>query len=164
MTARLVVLTLVAALAVSAGLPAAVPAEPGAGPAAKQKKKRKAVKCRKSQVRVKLGRRTVGCRSLRAALPAPREGDARLLLAGAALDDLEGLRDRRGRRAPSLKKLSRKVGPRAYRTIRRAIPQGLARMDRLRALHQDTLDAERRLDTADLAPGGTVADGAGEGA
>ena len=82
-------------------------------------------------MRVKLGRRTVGCRSLRAALPAPREGDARLLLAGAALDDLEGLRDRRGRRAPSLKKLSRKVGPRAYRTIRRAIPQGLARMDRL---------------------------------
>ncbi len=78
-----------------------------------------------------MGRRTVGCRSLRAALPAPRDGDARLLLAAAALDDLEGLRDRRGRRAPSLKKLFRKVGPRAYRTVQRAIPQGFARMDRL---------------------------------
>ena len=60
-------------------------------------------------------------------------GDARLLLAQSALDDLGGLRDRRGRRAPSLKKLFRKVGPRAYRTVQRAIPQGLARLDRLAA-------------------------------
>ena len=99
---------------------------------AKHKKKRKAVKCRKNQVRIKLKRRTVGCRSLRAALPAPRQGDPRLLLAKTALDDdLAGVRDRRGRRAPSLKKLFRKVGPRAYRKVQAAIPQGLARLDKL---------------------------------
>ncbi len=138
MPARLILLTLVAALFVTALAPAAgaSPADPTATAAAKQKKKqkkRKAVKCRKSQVRIKVGKRTVGCRSLRAALPAPRDGDARLLLAQSALDDLGGLRDRRGRRAPSLKKLFRKVGPRAYRTVQRAIPQGLARLDGLAA-------------------------------
>ena len=138
MPARLILLTLVAALFVTALAPAAgaSPADPMAAAAAKQtkkQKKRKAVKCRKSQVHIKVGKRTVGCRSLRAALPAPRDGDARLLLARSAIDDLGGLRDRRGRRAPSLKKLFRKVGPRAYRTVQRAIPQGLARLDRLAA-------------------------------
>jgi hypothetical protein len=138
MPARLILLTLVAALFVTALAPAAgaSPADPMAAAAAKQKKKqqkRKAVKCRRSQVNIKVGKRTVGCRSLRAALPAPRDGDARSLLVQSALDDLGGLRDRRGRRAPSLKKLCRKLGPRAYRTVQRAIPQVLARLDRLAA-------------------------------
>jgi hypothetical protein len=134
----IIVPTLIAALAIGAAAPAAASAgtEP-AGPqmAAKHaKKKRKAVRCRKSQVPIKLKRRTVGCRSLRAALPAPREGDTRQLLATSMLDDdLRGLRDRRGRRAPSLAKLFRKVGPRARRTVQQAIPQGLARLDRLAA-------------------------------
>ena len=133
---RLMVLTLVSALVVGGGVTgdASAWAEATASSVAKHKKKRKVVKCRKNQVPIKLRRRTVGCRSLRAALPAPRGGDPRLLLAKTALDDdLAGVRDRRGRRAPSLKKLFRKVGPRAYRTVQRAIPQGLARLDRLAA-------------------------------
>ena len=97
-----------------------------------KKKKRKAIRCRKSEVPIKVRRRTVGCRKRRAALPRPRAGDQRLLLAKAALDDdLRALRDRRHRRPPSLKKLFRKVGPRAYRTVQRAIPQGFARLDGL---------------------------------
>jgi hypothetical protein len=131
---RLMVVTLVSALVIGGGVTgdASARTEATASSVAKHKKKRKAVKCRKSQVPIKLKRRTVGCRSLRAALPAPREGDPRLLLAKTALDDdLAGVRDRRGRRAPSLKKLFRKVGPRAYRKVQAAIPQGLARLDRL---------------------------------
>ena len=97
-----------------------------------KKKKRKAIRCRKSEVPIKVRRRTVGCRKRRAALPRPRAGDQRLLLAKAALDDdLRALRDRRHRRPPSLKKLFRKVSPRAYRTVQRAIPQGFARLDGL---------------------------------
>lgn len=135
-THRIIGLTLVAVLLIGVGVPGAAPAmtDSTVTAVAKHKKKRKAVKCRKNQVPIKLKRRTVGCRSLRAALPAPREGDPRLLLANTALDDdLGGLRDRRGRRARSLKKLFRKVGPRAYRTVQRAIPEGLARLDRLAA-------------------------------
>ncbi len=135
-THRLIVLTLVSALVIGGGVTgdASARTDATASSVAKHKKKRKAVKCRKNQVPIKLKRRTVGCRSLRAALPAPSEGDPRPLLAKTALDDdLAGVRDRRGRRAPSLKKLSRKVGPRAYRTLQRAIPQGLARLDRLAA-------------------------------
>ena len=135
-THRIIVLTLVFALVIGGAVTgdASARVEATASSVAKHKTKRKAVKCRKNQVPIKLKRRTVGCRSLRAALPAPREGDPRPLLAKTALDDdLAGVRDRRGRRAPSLKKLSRKVGPRAYRTLQRAIPQGLARLDRLAA-------------------------------
>ena len=135
----LIVLTLAATLLIGIGATTPAPAEPAGLSVAKhhktkKKKKGKAVRCRKSQVKVKVNRRTVGCRPLRASLPAPRAGDGRLLLAKAVLeDDVRGLRDRRGRRAPSLKKLFRKVGPRAYRTVQRAIPQGLARLDRMAA-------------------------------
>ena len=86
-----------------------------------KKKKRKAIRCRKSEVPIKVRRRTVGCRKRRAALPRPRAGDQRLLLAKAALDDdLRALRDRRHRRPPSLKKLFRKVEP-------ARLPDGAAR-------------------------------------
>ena len=74
---RLIVLTLVAALVIGVGAHgvAGVRADPAAPHVAKhhkKKKTRKAVRCRKSQVSIKVKRRTVGCRSLRAALPAPR--------------------------------------------------------------------------------------------
>ena len=132
---KLIVLTLAATLLIGIGATTPAPAEPaGLSVAKPHKKKRKAVKCRKSQVKIKVNRRTVGCRPLRASLRPPRAGDPRLLLAKAALDDdLRRLRDRRGRRAPSLKRLFRKVGPRAYRTVQRAVPQGLARLDRMAA-------------------------------
>lgn len=101
---------------------------------AKKHKKKRQVRCRKSQVPIKVNRRTAGCRSLRAALPPARAGDTRLLLAALALDDgLRGLRDRRGRRAPSLKGLIRKAGPRAYRTLQRELARGLTRLDGLGA-------------------------------
>ena len=130
----------VAALCLGLGVP---PAGAQAGPsesplaahAAKKKhRKRKAIRCRKTQVPIKVRRRTVGCRSLRAALPTPRDGDTRLVLAQSVFDDGYGrLRDRRGRRAPSVKKLLRKAGPRTYGIVQRAIPDGLARLDRLGA-------------------------------
>lgn len=76
-THRIIVMTLVAVLVIGVGAPGAAPAmtDSTVTAAAKHKKKRKAVKCRKNQVPIKLKRRTVGCRSLRAALPAPRQGD-----------------------------------------------------------------------------------------
>ena len=126
-------LALVAALAFGVPVAAAAPAEPTAPAVAKKaKKKRKAVKCKKTQVPVKVNRRIVGCRALGAALPPPKEGDARLLLAKSLLDDdLGGLRDRRGRKAASLKKVLRKAGPRAYSALQRAIPEGVARLDQM---------------------------------
>ena len=133
--ARLAVLTLVAGLVLAGGpaAAAAAPADP-APSAAAAKKKRKAVRCKRNQVAVKVNRRTVACRSRAAALPLPKEGDARLLWAKSVLDDdLGGLRDRRGRRTPSLKRAFRKVGARAYNTVQRAIPEGLARLDGLAA-------------------------------
>jgi hypothetical protein len=131
---RLVFLAVAAALVVgvSAAGPASALGKPMGQSAAH--KKRKAVRCHQNQVPIKVRRRTVGCRSLRAALPAPRAGDPLLVLAKSVLDDdLKAIRDRRGRRAPSLKKLFRRVGPHAYRTVQRAIPEGLARLDRLAA-------------------------------
>ena len=133
MIARSVVLILIAAVTLGHAVRAAGNArlEP---PTASVAEQRKAIKCRKGRVAIRVDRHTVGCRKLRAALPPPRAGDSRLLLARSALDDdLRGLRDRHGRRAPSLKRLAHKVGPRAYRTLRRAIPNGLRRLDRLRA-------------------------------
>ena len=78
-THRIIVLTLVFALVIGGAVTgdASARVEATASSVAKHKKKRKAVKCRKNQVPIKLKRRTVGCRSLRAALPPPREGDAR---------------------------------------------------------------------------------------
>src|SRR5437773_82884 len=78
--------------------------------ATERAKKPKQVKCRKSQVPITVDRRKVGCRSRGAAMPPPRQGDSRLLYARFALaDNLAGVRDRRGQRPPSLKKLFGKV-------------------------------------------------------
>ena len=92
------------------------------------------VRCGRNQVAVKVNRRTVSCRSLASVLPKPRKGDTRLLLARSALaDDLVGLRDRRGRRAPSLRNVLGEVGRHVYLTLQSALPQGLTRLDRLSA-------------------------------
>jgi hypothetical protein len=130
----LVTLTLVVALVVGIGAGTAAPAlAKPMGPAVSKHKK---VRCHRNQVAIKVKRRTVGCRSLRAALPAPSAGDPRVAVANSALgDNMAGLRDRRGRRAPSLKKLFRKAGPRAYGMVQRAIPRGLALLDQLAATH-----------------------------
>ena len=93
---RLVLLAVVAALVVgvSAGGPASALGKP-MGQSAAHQKKRKAVRCHKNQVPIKVRRRTVGCRSLRAALPAPRAGDPLLVLANSVLDDDKAIRDGR---------------------------------------------------------------------
>ena len=97
-------------------------------------RKHKRKKCKAGQVAIKVNRRIVGCRAAAAAIPPPRAKDSRLLLAKAALaDNLGGLRDRRGRRPPSLKKVFRRVNRHAYATLQKAIPQGFARLDRLAA-------------------------------
>ncbi|MEA2427384.1 MAG: hypothetical protein QOF37_1012, partial [Thermoleophilaceae bacterium] len=138
---RLTVLALAAALLLGVAVPDALarPGEPVAQLAKKHPKKRKALKCRKGQVPVKVNRRKAGCRSLGAAVPPPKAGDSRLLLAHAALtDNLGGLRDRRGRRPPSLKALFHKVNPHAYAALQAAIPQGLTRLDGLAAASPNT--------------------------
>ena len=43
--------------------------------------------------------------------------------------DLGGARDRRGRRAPTMKKLFRRLGPRAYGFMQRELPRALAAVD-----------------------------------
>ena len=96
------------------------------------KKKPKKVKCKRGQVRVKTNGRT-RCRPLRRALPRPKRGDLRLVAARAALTgDLSGLRDRRGRRGASTRKIFDQVNRRAYSGMQRAIPNALTRLDRLK--------------------------------
>jgi hypothetical protein len=140
---RFLVVALAAGLLVGGGVPgaAAAAAKPTAGAGAgsvqrptKRAKKPKRVKCRKSQVAIKVNRRTVACRSRRAALPLPKPGDSRLLYARFALaDNLAGLRDRRGRRPRSLKKLFRKANPHAWAAVQSGLRRGLGRLDKMAA-------------------------------
>jgi hypothetical protein len=120
-----------------AALILAIPAVPAASagpvgdavPAAKQKPK----KCKKSQVRVRIGKR-VSCRPAKKVLPKPKAGDERLLLARSAYgSDWSRLRGRRGKRVPSLPKLIRKLGPRAPALLAKATARGIARVDALAA-------------------------------
>ena len=102
----------------------------GDPPTTVAKKKRK---CKAGRIPVKVLRRT-RCKRTRAALPRPRDADTRLLLLRQALDvDLGGVRDRRGRRAPTVKKLFRRLGPRAYPFMQRQLPRALAAADRAAA-------------------------------
>src|SRR2546421_3272937 len=105
---------------------------PSTHPSVAEKRKPKG-KCKKKQVRVTVNKRT-RCRKLGAALPRPREGDDRLLLAQFGLaDDLGGLRDSRGRRPPSLKQLFQDINPQAYDTLLSGIRRSLGRIDELAA-------------------------------
>jgi len=123
----------IVALAVLAALaaPSTAPAHVGltsaaaAGATAAAKKKR----CKKGQVRVRSGRR-VSCLPARRVLPKPRQGDPRLLLARSAFGrDWSDVRGRHRKRAQSLPKLVRKLGPRAPRLLATATARGLASID-----------------------------------
>jgi hypothetical protein len=119
------------ALLLSAVAPAAAAGRDGQRAVVAKKKKRKAVKCTGSRVRVKL-RGRLRCQALRVALPAPRQADPRLVMLQSALaTDFAGARDRRHhRRPPSAAKLFRRVGPRAFRVMRRALPRAVGLLDR----------------------------------
>jgi hypothetical protein len=104
---------------------------PASQAAKARKKKPKVVKCKRGQVKVKTQGKT-RCRPLRKALPRPKRGDLRLIVARAALaGDLSALRDRRGRRGASTRKILNQVNRRAYPGMQRAVPDALARLDRL---------------------------------
>lgn len=121
------VLALVAAAAPAAGA-AADPSERHASVAAKKKKK-KAKKCRKGQVRERV-RKKSRCVSARKAWPKPKSIDVRKAAASYVLGaSFSKLRDRRGKRLPSLPKLLRKVHPRAEKALLGATKAGLARFD-----------------------------------
>ena len=91
------------------------------------KKKR----CKKGRaVRVAVPRKRVSCVRARRVLPKPKRGDPRLLLARSAFGrDWSGVRGRRGKRAQSLPKLVRKLGPRAPRLLSRVTARGLGVID-----------------------------------
>jgi hypothetical protein len=96
-----------------------------AAPAAKKKPK----KCKKGQVRAKVGKRRT-CIALKKAFPKPRAGDVRSLVTQSVVgQDWSHLRTRRGKRLPSLPKLIRKVGPGAPALLTKAIRRGLKRID-----------------------------------
>jgi hypothetical protein len=112
-------------LLVGAGAaPAAGPV--GGAPAA-------AKKCKKGTVRVVVGKKR-SCRPLKKALPRPRKGDPRLIYVRSALGaNLSGVRDRRGRRPPSIDKALRRISPRAVKGLERVIPRALRLLDRGKA-------------------------------
>ena len=122
-------------------------------PSAKKKKKKRAKKkrkrCKKTQVRVRSGKRRT-CVAARKVLPKPRAGDPRLLVAKSAYRDWSKLRNRRGKRAKSLPKLVRKLGPRAKRLLTSATAQGVARLDQMIA----GASASRRAPPARATAGG----------
>jgi hypothetical protein len=106
--------------------PSAAPAAAAPDLTAAAKKKR----CKKGQVRVRSGKR-VSCVRARRVLPKPQRGDPRLLLARSAFGrDWSRVRSRRGKRAQSLPKLVRKLGPRAPRLLSRVTARGLGVIDK----------------------------------
>jgi hypothetical protein len=120
---RLIVALVLAGALVAAAPAASMPTTATADVAAKPRK------CKKQQVRVKINGRRV-CRPARKALPKPKKGDPRLVLARSALGaDFSALRNRRGRKVPSLPKLIRRLGPRAPSLLTRVTARALARVD-----------------------------------
>src|SRR5215217_2207558 len=121
-----------AALVVLAALAASTPAvarTDSSGPVADDAARRKAKKCTRGTVRVKVGRR-VTCRPLKQAFPKPRAGDPRKLFAAFVVKkDFSHFRNRRGKRPKSLPKLIRRTGPGAPKVLARAMSLALARLD-----------------------------------
>jgi hypothetical protein len=129
MSARRFASPLVAALILA--VPAAPAATPVGDPIAAAKKKPQ--KCKKGTVRVVVGKKH-SCRPLKKALPRPRKGDPRLIYVRAALGaNLKGVRDRKGRRPPSIEKALRRISPKAVQGMQRVIPRALQLLDRGRA-------------------------------
>lgn len=146
MTVRVLVVVVLAGLGLMLFGGAAAEATSPAPHAAKKKRK-----CKAGRVPVKVLGRT-RCKRTRAALPRPRDADTRLLLLRQALDvDLGGVRDRRGRRAPTVKKLFRRLGPRAYGFMQRELPRALAAADRAAAASRSAGAAGAGVDCKQLA-------------
>ena len=153
--ARLAIVALV--LAALPALPGAAPAHlgsatPGAHDAAKPKKKAKK-KCKRGQVRYVIGKKRT-CRSLRKAFPRPKRGDPRLIFARAAIPgNLKGLRDKKGRKPPSIEKRIRRISPRALKVFEgRALPKAIQMIDQLAARRA----ASGSSAVASQAPGSTI--------
>jgi hypothetical protein len=107
-------------LATMAATPAlaSVPAEPAEAAAKK--------KCKKGQVLIKTGRKK-RCVKLRVAPPPPKSADRGQLAMDFLLSSKwPTLRDRRGRRVPTLAKRLRSTGHGAAPALRRAMTKGLA--------------------------------------
>jgi hypothetical protein len=110
-------------LATMAATPAlaSVPAEPAEAAAKK--------KCKKGQVLVKTGRKK-RCVKMRVAPPPPKSADRGQLAMDLLLSSKwPTLRDRRGRRVPTLAKRLRSTGHGAAPALRRAMARGLAIVD-----------------------------------
>jgi len=117
-------------VAAPAALPSAAEASYGAVPADSAAKKKK---CKKGQVKVKVGKR-VSCRPLKKVMPKPRAGDPRKLFTQFVLKkDWSKFRNRRGKRPPSLPRLIRKAGRGAPALLTRATSRGLGRLDAMAA-------------------------------
>ena len=113
--AAVVVAAVAAAMACTAVAPASAAGAPSAAP-----------KCKKGKVLVKTGRKK-RCVKLRVAPPAPKAADrGRLALDFVLSPKWPALRDRRGRRVPSLAKRLRRTGHRAGPALRRTFARGLA--------------------------------------
>jgi hypothetical protein len=110
----------------AAVLLATIAATPAVAPASANAAKPAAKKCKKGTVLVKTGRKK-RCIKLRVAPPTPKQADRGQL----ALDFLlsskwPALRDRRGRRVPSLTRRLRDAGRGAAPALRRTFARGLA--------------------------------------
>jgi hypothetical protein len=92
---------------------------------------RKPVRCKAGQVRVKAGKKTARCRSVKAVLPKPRAVDPRMAFVKTALNLPVPKGHRHGkRRAKALRKGFGRPGRTAYKKILRALPKALAKVDR----------------------------------
>jgi hypothetical protein len=122
-------IAVVLVLALAAAAAPAAPAEPSERQASVSAKKKKPKKCKKGQVRERLRKKT-RCVSARKAWPKPKAIDVRKAAASYVLgSNFSKLRDRRGKRLPSLPKLLRRVHPRAEKALLGAAKAGLARFD-----------------------------------
>jgi hypothetical protein len=143
-----------AALAVSAAAPAAAQASYGSVPAdSAAKPRKKAKKCKRGQVRYVIGKKRT-CRALKKAFPRPKKGDPRLIFARAAIPGtLKGLRDKKGRRPPSIEKRIRRISPRALKVFEnRALPKAIQMIDQLAARRAASASSA----VASQAPGSTI--------
>jgi hypothetical protein len=117
---------IVLALALSLALVPASAAPAASQPSAAVAKKKR---CKKGKVRMKVGKRT-RCVKLGKAFPKPKSIDVRKSAGAFVLGaNFSKLRDRNGRRLPSLPKLLRQVDPKAESTLQKALKYGLGRID-----------------------------------
>jgi hypothetical protein len=95
--------------------------------AAKKKTKKKVVRCKQGQARIRIGKRT-SC--VRNALPSTTLTPREALVAGV-LGFRVSARDRHGRRAPSLSQLLSRLGPGEEKRLSQTIATGLTRGEQL---------------------------------